>query len=158
MLRAFICSFMTCKAIKQLIYPIDTFLDVGQGDLLGIISDLALTNVLFIANVMFLHFLCACWFHNLQQPPREVLKCWIIFLLARKPRGHSPLLGELPLNISSKANLPASKSSVCFAWKAFVFLLFWTVLLDKRLLVNSYFLLYSWDNVSFCSQGQKFTM
>lgn len=49
--------FMTCRVIKQLMYPTDTFLDdVGQSDLLGIISDLALTNVLCIANVMFLHF------------------------------------------------------------------------------------------------------
>lgn len=99
MLRVFVCSFMTYRAIQQSIT--DTFLDdVGQGDLLGIILDKSgINKCSFHSQCHVLAFfvcVCACWFHNLQQPPKEVLKCWLMCLLARKLRGHSPLLGELP--------------------------------------------------------------
>lgn len=155
MLRVFVCSFMTYRAIQQSIT--DTFLDdVGQGDLLGIILDKSGINKCSFHSQchVLAFFVCVCLLiSQFTTAPKGSAEVLANVLTCKKAKGSLAFAGRTSLGISSKANLPVSKSSACFAWKVFVFLLFWTVLLDKRLLVNSYFLLYRWDNVSFCSQG-----
>lgn len=99
MLRVFVCSFMTYRAIQQSIT--DTFLgDVGQDDLFDIILDRSgINKCSFHSQCHVLAFFCVCVCLLISQfttAPKRSAEVLANVLTSRKLRGHSPLLGELP--------------------------------------------------------------